>query len=281
MPQAWSREEVEATVADYFRMFELELAGQKYNKTEHRNRLLALLNDRTPSAVELKRQNISAVLDELGWHFIPGYKPARNYQKLLFDVVSERISHSPQLDQKEAAAVQMPAALPSVSDFKGSMVDAPRVLKAAESAANRPRIAFSASKRDYVAQEGRNSSLGKAGEEFVVLFEQWRLAQSGKKGLAEMVEHVSQTKGDGLGFDVLSFEQNGEERFIEVKTTAFGKETPFFLSQTELERSQTDAPQYLLYRVFEFRAAPKMFALKGAVDRSCILDPLTYRARFG
>jgi hypothetical protein len=65
-----------------------------------------------------------------------------------------------------------------------------------------------------------------------------------------------------------------------VKTTSFGKETPFFLSHTELERSQADAPQYFLYRVFEFRVMPRVFALKGEVDRNCILDPLTYRARF-
>ena len=32
----WTREEVEAIVADYLKMLTLELAGQSYNKTEHR-----------------------------------------------------------------------------------------------------------------------------------------------------------------------------------------------------------------------------------------------------
>ena len=42
----WSREEVEAIVADYLHMLTLELAGQSYNKTEHRQYLLLKLNGR-------------------------------------------------------------------------------------------------------------------------------------------------------------------------------------------------------------------------------------------
>ena len=40
----WSREEVEACVADYLRMLTLELNGQRYNKTEHAEALLNLLD---------------------------------------------------------------------------------------------------------------------------------------------------------------------------------------------------------------------------------------------
>lgn len=279
MPRSWSRAEVEATVADYFRMFELELAGQKYSKTEHRNRLLTLLDNRTAAAVELKHQNVSAILDELGWHFIPGYKPARNYQQLLFDVVADRIRQTPQLDRIETAAAEMPASSPSTVRYAKAMVDAPKVRSLADSAPGLARH-FSPHKRDYVAREARNESLGKAGEAFVVEFERWRLINAGKNTLADKIEHVSHTKGDGLGFDVLSFDSNGQERLIEVKTTAFAKETPFFVTQTELDRSNVDAAQYFLYRVFEFRVAPKMFSLKGPVERNCILDPLNFRARF-
>lgn len=121
MPSAWSREEVEATVADYFRMLELELAGQKYNKSEHRSRLLPLLNNRTPSAVELKHQNISAILAELGRHFISGYKPARNYQRLLFEVIADQIGCTPELDRLSTAAAEMPAVPPSVMGFTSAL----------------------------------------------------------------------------------------------------------------------------------------------------------------
>ena len=40
--------------------------------------------------------------------------------------------------------------------------------------------------------------------------------------LAARVDRVSETRGDGLGYDVLSFETSGRERLIEVKTTNYG-----------------------------------------------------------
>ena len=41
----------------------------------------------------------------------------------------------------------------------------------------------------------------------------------GKKDLADSLEQVSITKGDGTGYDVKSFNADGTVRFIEVKTT--------------------------------------------------------------
>jgi hypothetical protein len=262
-------------------MLELDLVGQKYSKTEHRNRLLPLLSNRTPAAVELKHQNISAILNELGWHFIPGYKPARNYQRLLFQVVADRIRKAPQLDRIAIAAAELPAVLPSNPNYRSAIVDAPR-LRSLKEPTTRSRLdhEFVAYQRDYVAREARNQSLGKAGEEYAVQFERWRLIDGGLSKFADKVEHISETKGDGLGFDILSFESSDRERFIEVKTTAFAKETPFFLTHTELDRSRADSDQFFLYRVFEFRQEPKMFTLHGSVERHCILDPLSYRAKF-
>ena len=175
----------------------------------------------------------------------------------------------------------MSAVPPSAVSFDSALVDAPRLRVFTEpAAASVLGRSFVAAKRDYVAREARNSSLGKAGEEFVVRYERWRLISNGLNELADKVEHVSASKGDGLGFDVLSFERSGRERLIEVKTTAFAKETPFFVTQTELDRSRADTDLFHLYRVFEFREEPKFFALRGAVDQHCILDPQSYRARF-
>ncbi|MGE0082705.1 MAG: hypothetical protein AB7U81_15610, partial [Thiohalomonadaceae bacterium] len=62
MAKHWSDSEVEAAVEDYFRMLRLELSGQDYNKTEHRHALMEQLDHRSDGSVELKHQNISAVL---------------------------------------------------------------------------------------------------------------------------------------------------------------------------------------------------------------------------
>ena len=126
----------------------------------------------------------------------------------------------------------------------------------------------------------RNASLGRAGEAFVVEFEQRRLHELGLKKLADKVDHVAATQGDGLGYDVRSFDETGRDRFIEVKTTAWGKQTPFFISRNELEFSQAFPAQFHLYRVFEFRKSPHLFDLPGAVERNCLLDPVSYVGRF-
>ncbi len=135
-------------------------------------------------------------------------------------------------------------------------------------------------KRDYLAREARNRSLGDAGEAFVLAFERHRLHVEGKSRLSEKVEQVSKTKGDGLGFDVLSFELDGRERYIEVKTTAFGKETPFFISRNEVEFASSFAGQFHLYRLFEFRRQPRMFDLTGPIADKVRLNPITFLAHF-
>ena len=122
--------------------------------------------------------------------------------------------------------------------------------------------------------------MGLAGEEFVVKFEHWRLIALGQPHLADKVDHVSQSTGDGLGYDVLSFDGDGKERFIEVKTTSFGRDTPFFVSRGELALSSGAKDQFHLYRLFEFRKAPRLFDLRGALHQHCVLDPITYRASF-
>lgn len=282
MSNSWSREEVEATVADYIEMMMCQMTGQSYNKTAHRRKLQKTLNGRTEAAIELKHQNISAVLRDMHYFWIPGYKPRSNYQSLLYEVVEERIKNNSAFDDAALNAVKMPAVAPSVTNFEKLLVDPPKQnFKAKEKSVaykviRRPRI----SKVDYIEREARNSSLGLAGEKLVVAYEQWRLSVAGKGNLASKVEHVAVTKGDGYGFDILSFEQSGKERFIEVKTTSFAKETPFFVTRNELGFSKQEAESFFLYRLFEFRSDPRLFRVKGAMDDHCKLVPLIYQATF-
>lgn len=273
----WSREEVEAIVADYLQMLTMELAGQAYNKSQHRRQLAARLNGRSEGAIEFKHCNISAVMIELGFPYIRGYQPRANFQNLLVEAVSQQVALYPLLDQTALAAVQQPAAAPQHVDFASLKTEAP--LRQDKASSPLPP-SFRAAKRDYLEREAQNRSLGAAGEDFAIRYERWRLIASGKGALALQVEHVSKTRGDGLGFDILSFNLDGTERFIEVKTTTFGRDTPFFLTETELARSKLEGEHYRLYRLFEFRRHPRIFELSGALDAHCFLDPTTYRARF-
>jgi hypothetical protein len=280
MSRPWTREEVEVTVADYLHMLTQELADQSYNKTARRRALQRKLDDRPEGAIERKHQNISAIFLELGCPWIPGYKPLSNYQRLLFEVVEHQVATSPLFDQVALRAADQPAAPPLLSDFGAVLVASPIVLHGAKQERTPYKLREQGFKRDYLAREARNTSLGRAGEEFTVAYERARLCALGEKNLSEQVEHVSAIKGDGLGFDVLSFEATGKERFIEVKTTAFAKETPFFISRSEVEFSKSFAKQFQLYRLFEFRKLPRMFSLRGAINDNCILDPVSYVGRF-
>src|SRR5699024_8647553 len=132
---------------------------------------------------------------------------------------------------------------------------------------------------NYLEREARNQSLGEAGEQFVINLERARLIHVGKDSLADRVEQVSATVGPSAGFDIKSFEEGGEDRFIETKTTKYGKNTPFFVTPNEIQFSRENASSYYLYRLFRFRESPRLFALHGQVEERCILAPSEFIAR--
>ncbi len=123
--------------------------------------------------------------------------------------------------------------------------------------------------------------MGAAGEAFVLDYERARLTARRRERLAARVEQVSVTRGDHLGFDVLSFEEDGSDRLIEVKTTAFGSMTPFFVSVNQVDTSRREQAKYHVYRLFHFRSAPEFFALQGAIDEAVDLTPSEFMARPG
>src|SRR5580658_8869363 len=118
MLEPWSRIEVEAAVTDYFAMLGKELRGEPFNKAEHNRSLQLLLHGRTKGSIERKHQNISAVLIQLGYPYIDGYKPLGNYQELLRSVVEERISSETTLSHAVAAVVEAQVdGLPPIGDL--------------------------------------------------------------------------------------------------------------------------------------------------------------------
>ena len=90
----WQDDELDAIVSDYFAMLASDLSGQPYVKSRHSQALMAQIG-RTHRSVEFKHQNISAVLDELGMPWIPGYKPKRNYQNAIFGAIDRYLTTHP------------------------------------------------------------------------------------------------------------------------------------------------------------------------------------------
>jgi hypothetical protein len=188
----WSRLEVELAVADYLQMLELEARGEAFNKAERNAELRKKLSRRSKSSVELKHQNISAILDELGLPFIRGYKPRGNVQELLRDVVREQVDRQRNrlasvIDHLESAS------LPSERNYVGVLVDPPRPEHVVHLSAKLriPR------KLDYPARDERNRALGRAGEQWVMGYETTRLGDVGYPELASQVRYPGSLRISG------------------------------------------------------------------------------------
>lgn len=273
-PTDWSEAEVAATVQSYLEMLRLEVSGQPYVKSHFRKALLPLLSSRSESAVEFKHQNVSAVLMEIGLRPIRGYQPAQNYQQSLVPEVQRQLAFSPSLVELVLAeALQAPkTSSPGALNFDSASI--PSIILAGSSKWKGSK----AVRLDYAAIEARNRALGLAGELAVADLEYRRLVKAGKEKLARRIDHVSQSRGDGDGYDILSFEENGKEKLIEVKTTRSRAETPFFITTNELRVSREHPDIYHLVRVYNFGHGPAWFPLTGNLDATCVLEPSGFTA---
>lgn len=122
--------------------------------------------------------------------------------------------------------------------------------KLVESHVHEPSKTYRAHKVDYAQEQQRNAEVGFLGEELVMAYEREKLAS--RPDLQAQIEHVSQIQGDGAGFDIASFDRDGQPLYIEVKTTTGDRQTPFYISRNELDFSKNHSNHYCLYRLYDF-----------------------------
>jgi hypothetical protein len=136
---------------------------------------------------------------------------------------------------------------------------------------------------DHAEQDAKNRRLGLAGELAVMLSERTSLIAVGRQDLADRLVHVAKVEGDGAGYDIKSFTPEGEEKFIEVKTSKSGVSTPFYVSLHEVQFSANHADKYYLYRVFDFvdtTVSGKVYIQRGKLRDSFLLTAVQFRAEF-
>jgi hypothetical protein len=267
----WQDDELDAIVADYFVMLASELAGEPYTKSRHSARLMAQIG-RSHRSVEFKHQNISAVLEELGMPWIPGYRPKKNYQNAIFDAIDRYLTHHP-------ASFEQSRSVPVSSTPIGDVfVASPSLGAAKDRVPNRLRRLVQ--KFDPVERDHRNRSLGRAGEAFVVGIEKRKFMEAKRADLAQKVRWIADEEGDGAGFDVLSFEFAGEERLIEVKTTNGSARTPFFITRNEYRLAVERCAYWCIYRVHLFAMGPRVFTIEPPLEKAVKLATETWRASF-
>ena len=266
----WTDGELDLIVADYFLMLQDEATSKAYNKAEH-NRLLRRHIERSEGSIEFKHQNISAVLLKLGLPRIIGYVPAANYQKAIIAAIDRYLSLHPValhpersvdgLTERQGLFVGMP---PPLLPIRPTKADIERLVRK-----------FNPVERDF-----RNRKLGRDGEELVFHNERQRLNQLDRPDLAKKIRWISEELGDGAGYDILSFDDRGRERLLEVKTTVGADVTPFYITRNELSLAAERPDAFRLCRVFDFSANPRMFELTPPLDNFVHLSPLSYEASF-
>jgi hypothetical protein len=229
---------------------------------------------RTEKSIEWKHQNISAVLVKL---VIPisGYKPASNYQRSITPAIERFIMKNPRTLTLEPSAM-------GFNEKPALFVEQAPILQTASSEDEDKDEALMrlVRKFDPVERDFRNRALGKAGEETVFAFERKNLETQGRPDLAGRVKWISQEYGDGAGYDILSYDFEGKERLIEVKTTNGVQTTPFYLTRNELHFSKERTNSFKLCRLYDFARAPKMFELSPPLDKLVRLEPLSFEASF-
>lgn len=277
----WTEREVRLIVADYFIMLEAEMLGRPFKKSDHRKALAPNLHGRSDGSIEFKHQNVSGVLVELGLPYIGGYKPRSNYQGMLATEVENYLEQHPGFLEALAAAPTLnPETAHQVSTPNfDTIIEAPPEKTLAPAITNKPWLSRKSRKIDFAERDAANRHLSKIGEQFVFDLERYRLNAAGRDDLAQRVVWASQDIGDGLGFDILSFDEADDtERMLEVKTTALGKFFPFYVTSNEVRCSDDIPNQFHLFRVFDFGREPRLYILHGSLRELCQLDPVLYRA---
>lgn len=266
----WADGELDLIVADYFAMRDAEIRHEPYDKTQHRKSLMGVI-DRSNSSIEFKHHNISAVLQQLELPWINGYKPREHFQKAIVDAIERYLLHHPDAQHPESLAG-------GFAERPHLFIEPPPTL---EPKKTRPELIqrlvrkFNPAERDFL-----NRKLGYSGEEAVFHFERGRLRQLDRSDLAKKVRWVSQEDGDGAGYDILSFDLRGGERFLEVKTTVGSQTAPFYLTRNELSFSKERPEEFRICRLYDFSKTPKMFELAPPLDKLVRLEPLSFEASF-
>jgi hypothetical protein len=278
MASDWTDEQNDVIVADYFAMLADDTAGRTYSKAEH-NRLLQAAVGRPRGSIEYKHQNISAVLKGLGEDWIPGYKPAFNFQTSLVDAVVRWLERNPDW----LAPASRPGISLALSAFRedGTLwIGPPPTHSNAPPPDELDQMAAIARKYNVAERDARNRALGRAGEQLVLVHERANLLAAGRTYLADRIRWVSHLDGDGAGYDIRSFNADGSDRLIEVKTTNGWERTPFHITRNELNVAEACRDDWRLVRLWNFAREPRAFQLQPPLEAHVSLMATSYQASF-
>lgn len=108
-------------------------------------------------------------------------------------------------------------------------------------------------KVDYLSLGKKKKNIGDLGEYIVLEHEKQKLQNAGLEHLIEKIEHTAQEVGDNMGYDIKSFTEDGNELYIEVKSTQQNQCGGFYISQNEIDvanKMYEEGKEYRIYRLY-------------------------------
>ena len=204
------------------------------------NDLLEMIKIYEDIASEMKYQTYDDIIENLISNTNPNYISERDAIKLIED---ELINESG-LEQEEIVTLKE--------------VDIPSGKKATKYKEISRKIVR---KIDYAKKQKTNANNGLLGEKLVMAYEEEKLRKAGRTDLVDKIKWISR-EDDGTGYDILSFDEEGNEIYIEVKTTEGKDNSVFFISANEINVMDSLKEKYFIYRVFNVKTKnPEVFII--------------------
>jgi hypothetical protein len=118
-----------------------------------------------------------------------------------------------------------------------------------------PQIDFNVELENRIKRATEKERIGLLGEQFIYEQEKSKLNRVSRQDLANKVKIVSPQSD--FGYDILSFDEHGQEIHVEVKTTSKSENNDdgFWLSDYEKQLAEKDS-HWKLYRVWNINAEP-------------------------
>jgi len=136
--------------------------------------------------------------------------------------------------------------------------------------------------KKYLYPKISSKKIGDAGEKHVYEYEYKKLVSFGRVDLANKIVQQHLDYSYYPGYDIQSFDENGNKIFIEVKSTNMKNVSVFIISENELKAAKKLKDSYFIYQVTEALSNPKIAKsirnpIRYVDDELILLEPLSHR----
>jgi hypothetical protein len=230
-----------------------------------------------PEVVEVKPKEVLPVINE-----------SKTVAKTEKEDASKTVSYTDYVLGKAKKLFSNDKPKPKVTDFEvveniDSLFKTKEESKAEIAKTNFSYQPESLSGQEYIELAKEKQEIGLCGELYILEYEKKALIKEGRADLAQKISHVAKDKGNYLGFDVLSYDKDGREKYIEVKTSTQSYKSDFILTKNELDKIHL-LGNYFIYRLFDFDIQKNEGSLykvncETELKDYFILEPISYRVK--